>query len=61
MDLQRQRCEVEELRFKQEMDNIEFAFEYDEFMKFFSGDAGDLGISYWNALLKGNTNDYKQF
>lgn len=51
IDLLRQRCEVAELRYKQEMDHIEFSFEFYEFLKLYSGDTGDLGINFWKALL----------
>lgn len=61
VDLLRQKCELEESKFREEMDNIEFGFEYDMFMGMYSGENGDLGINFWNAMLEANANDFKEF
>lgn len=57
----RQKCEEAELKFKQDMDHIEFAFEYHEFLKLYSGDSGELGINFWKALLEANNNDFVEY
>lgn len=56
-----QDCDIEQYKFVRRLENLDFEFNFNLFMRMLAGKSGVMGNDFWKAMLEANDNNYAEY